>query len=167
MDNPLIYIAAIGAIIVLAILLPRWVRRSTGAAGGRAGQRHVADRLTGILEELGTTLVLQTSEATAREIVDGVVRQQPRKFTPLASGGYGIRFVEPDDAIVRVVDDENGTRLQVERIREHLGVPNTSEFWSDLRSAVSAAARAEGVQVSPGPPLRHRRDDATESWIAE
>ena len=167
MDNPLIYIAAIGAIIVLAILLPRWVRRSTGAAGGRAGQRHVADRLTGILEELGTTLVLQTSEATAREIVDGVVRQQPRKFTPLASGGYGIRFVEPDDAIVRVVDDENGTRLQVERIREHLGVPNTSEFLSDLRSAVSPAARAEGVHVSPGPPLRHRRDDATESWIAE
>ncbi len=167
MDSPLIYIAAIGVIIVLAILLPRWIRRSTGAAGGRAGQRHAAGRLTGILEELGTTLVLQTSEAAAKEIIDQVVREQPRKFTPLADGAYGIRFVEPDDAIVRVVDDESGTRLQVERIREYLGVPNTSEFWADLRSAVSAAARAQGVEVSPGPPLRHRRDDATRSWIAE
>ncbi|MEV7610129.1 hypothetical protein AB0N61_11670 [Microbacterium sp. NPDC089320] len=167
MDSPVIYLGAIGAIIVLAIFLPRWVRRSTDAAGGRAGRRHATSRLAGILGELGTTLVLRTSGARAREIIDRVVRQQPRKFTRLDDGGYGIRFIEPDDAIVRVVDAEDGIRLEVERIREHLGVPNTSEFWADLRSDVSAAARAEGIEVAPGQPLRHRRDDATGSWVPE
>lgn len=167
MDNPLIYVAVIGAIIVLAIFLPRWVRRSTDAAGGRAGRRYATDRLTGILDELGTTVVLHTSEATAREVVDGVVVQQPRKFLRLEGGGYGIRFVEPDDALVRLVDDEDGTRLEVERIREHLGVPNTSEFWADLRSGVSTAARDRGITVSPGRPLHHRRDDATGTWIRD
>lgn len=167
MDNPLIYIAAIGAIIVLAIFLPRWVRRSTGAAGGRAERRYAVNRLTGILDELGTTLVLHTPEATARDLIDGVVLQQPRKFTVLGDGGYGIRFIEPDDAIARLVDDEDGTRLEVERVREHLGVPNTSEFWADLRSDVYSAARAEGIAISPGPPIRLRRDDATGSWISD
>lgn len=167
MDNPLIYIAVIGAILVLAIFLPRWVRRSTGAAGGRAGRRYATDRLSGILEELGATLVLHTSEATARGIIDDVVRSQPRKFSQLAGGDYGLRFIDADDAIVRLVDDAGGTRLEVERIREHLGVPNTSEFWADLRSAVSAAARVEGVEVSPGRPLRHRRDEATGTWMPE
>lgn len=167
MDNPLIYVAVIGAIIVLAIFLPRWIRRSTDAAGGRAGRRYATDRLTGILAELGTTLVLHTSEATAREVVDGVVLQQPRKFARLGGGGYGIRFIEPDDAIVRLVDDEDGVRLEVERVREHLGVPNTSEFWADLRTAVSTAARAEGIAVSPGRPIHHRRDTATGVWVLE
>lgn len=165
MDNPLIYIAVIGAIIVLAIFLPRWVRRSTGAAGGRAEERYAVNRLAGILDELGTTVVLHTSEATARDVVDGVVRQQPRKFTKLGGGDYGIRFIEPDDAIARLVDDERGTRLEVARIREHLGVPNTSEFWADLRSGVSTAAHARGIDVSPGRPIHHRRDEATGTWI--
>jgi hypothetical protein len=166
-DNPLIYIAVIGAVLVLVIFLPRWIRRSTGAAGDRAGRRYATDRLTGILDELGTTLVLHTSEATARQVIDGVVLQQPRKFTRLAGGSYGIRFIESDDAVVRLVDDENGTRLEVERIREHLGVPNTSEFWADLRSDVTAAARTRGIAVSPGQPIRHRRDDATGSWLPD
>lgn len=167
MDNALIYVAVIAAILVLAIFLPRWVRSSTDAAGGRAGRRYATDRLTGILDELGTTVVLHTSEATAREVVDGVVLQQPRKFTRLGGGGYGIRFIEPDDAIVRLVDDEDGTRLEVERVREHLGVPNTSEFWAELRSGVSAAAHARGIAISPGTPIHHRRDAATGAWMPD
>ncbi|WP_311259092.1 hypothetical protein [Microbacterium sp. WCS2018Hpa-9] len=165
MDTALIYVAVIAAILVLAIFLPRWVRRSTDAAGGREGRRYATTRLTGILDELGTTLVLHAPEATAREVVDGVVLQQPRKFTRLEGGGYGIRFIEPDDAIVRLVDDEDGTRVQIERIREYLGVPNTSEFWADLRSGVSTAALASGIDVSPGQPIHHRRDEATGTWI--
>lgn len=167
MDNPLIYIAVIGTILVLAIFLPRWVRRSTDRAGGQAGRRYATTRLTGILDELGTTLVLHTSETTAREVVDGVVLQEPRKFTRLEGGDYGIRFVEPDDAIVRLVDDEDGARLEIERIREYLGVPNTSEFWADLRSGVSASAHARGIAVSPGRPLHHRRDEATGTWMSD
>lgn len=112
-------------------------------------------------------MVLHTSEATAREVVDGVVLQQPRKFTRLGGGGYGIRFIEPDDAIVRLVDDEDGTRLEVERVREHLGVPNTSEFWAELRSGVSAAAHARGIAISPGTPIHHRRDAATGAWMPD
>lgn len=165
MDNALIYVAVIAAILVLAIFLPRWVRRSTDAAGGREGRRYATTRLTGILDELDTTLVLHAPEATAREVVDGVVLQQPRKFTRLGGGGYGIRFIELDDAIVRLVDDERGTRLEVERVREHLGVPNTSEFWADLRSGVSAAADVRGIDVSPGRPTHHRRDEATGTWM--
>ena len=57
MDNALIYVAMIAAILVLAIFLPRWVRRSTDAAGGREGRRYATTRLTGILDELDLSLI--------------------------------------------------------------------------------------------------------------
>ena len=167
MDNPLIFIALIAAVIVLAIFLPRWVRRSTRSAGGRAEQRLVDSRLATILDGLGTTIVLHAPEGVAREIVDGVALAQPRKFTPLPDGSYGIRFVEPDDAVARLIDDPEGTRLQVIRFREYLGMPNTAEFWADLRAHVATAAGAQHVEVSSGPTLRHHRDDATGSWALE
>lgn len=167
MDNPLFFIVLIVAVIVLAIFLPRWVRRSSRSAGERAEQRVTASRLDEILGELGSTVVLHAPEPVAREIVDSVVLQQPRKFAVLADGGYGIRFVEPDDSLVRLVEDEDGTRVQVERFREYLGKPQTTEFWADLRSRVASAASARGVATAAGPALRHRRDDATGVWSLE
>lgn len=164
MDNPVIFIALIGVIIVLAIFLPRWIRRSTLSAGDRAEKRIAESRLAPILDELGTTLSLRAPVQVAREIVDGAALQQPRKFTVLPDGAYGIRFVEPDDAVARLVEDADGTRLQVEGFREHLGMPNTSAFWADLRAAVATDAKARGIPVDAGPAVRHRRDDTTGSW---
>lgn len=167
MDNPLFFIALIGALIVLAIFLPRWIRRSTTAAGDRVEQRIADSRLSGILGELGSTLVLHAPEPAVRAIVDAVALEDPRRFTVLPGGGYGIRFVEPDDAVARLVEDDTGTRLQIVRFREYLAMPNTSGFWSDLRAAVASSAQAQSIRTSTGPLLRHRRDDATGSWTLE
>lgn len=167
MDSPLFFIVVIIAVIVLAVFLPRWVRRSSGSAGDRESRRISASRLDETLRELGTTIVLRAPEAVTREIVDGVVLQQPRKFTVLPDGGYGIRFVEPDDTIVRLVAAEDGTHLQVEGFREYLGAPKTTQFWAELRSRVVAAATARSIAAEAGRDVRHRRDDTTESWTLE
>ena len=167
MDNPLFFIVLIAAVIVLAVFLPRWVRRSSRTAGERAEQRVTASRLEEILGDLGSTLVLHAPEPVAREIVDGVALQQPRKFTVLPDGGYGIRFVDPDDSLVRLVEGQDGTCVQIERFREYLGKPQTTEFWADLRSGIASAASARGVATTAGPALRHRHDDATGTWSLE
>lgn len=164
MDSPLIFIVIIGAVIVLAIFLPRWVRRSTRAAGDREERRFTEARLAHILDDLGATIVVNASEAVTREIVDTVVLQQPRKFSILPDGGYGIRFVEPDDAVARLVADDDGTRLQIECFSEYLGMPNTSEFWMELRTRVTSGAETRDVRTSVGPALRHTRDDARGTW---
>lgn len=167
MDNPLFFIALIAALLVVAVLLPRWIRRSTRAAGERTGRHEVESRLAEILEGLGTTVVLHAPESTVRALVDEVVRTQPRMFTALPDGAYGIRFIDPDDAVVRLVETEGGTRLQVERFREYLGRPNTSQFWEELRSRVVAAATTRGIPTSAGPVLAHRRDETTASWTLQ
>lgn len=167
MDNPLFFIALIGAVIVVAIFLPRWIRRSSRSASSRASGRFVDSRLAEILDVLGATLVLRASEGVAREIVDSVVLQQPRRFTVLSDGGYGIRFIEPDDSLVRLVETADGTRIQVERFREYLGKPNTSPAWADLRSLLAAAASAQGVSVEAGPPVHHRRDPQSGIWMLD
>lgn len=164
MDSPLFFIVVIIAVIVLAVFLPRWVRRSSGSAGDRESRRISASRLDETLRELGTTIVLHAPEAVTREIVDGIVLQQPRKFTVLPDGGYGIRFVEPDDTVVRLIEAEDGTHLQVEGFREYLGAPKTTQFWAELRSQVSAAATARSIVAEAGRDVRHRRDDTTGSW---
>ncbi|KAA0960144.1 hypothetical protein FQ142_14990 [Microbacterium sp. ANT_H45B] len=164
MDNPLIFFAVIVALLVLAALLPRWVRGSAGAAGRRAERRLADAQLAPILDELATTVVLQAPEPTVREIIDGLVVQQPRRFAMLDGGRYGIRFVEPDDAVIRLHADAEGTRMQVEGFREHLGRPNTAEAWADLRTRAASAAEARGIDAHPGPPLPHRRGDDG-SWV--
>lgn len=150
MDNPLLIIAIIVVVIVAAFLLPRWMRRSTDAAGSRTRRRLEDAERERILRELGATIVIQAPMPVAREIVDEVVDRMPRKFTTLADGGYGIRFLEEDDAIARLVETPDGARLQVERSREYLGMPKGAQFWSDLRAAVAAAAESRGITVAEG-----------------
>lgn len=168
MDNPLFFVALIVAIFVIAMLLPRWIRRSTASAGSRAERRERDSRLDEILDELGATIVIAATEPVAREIIDSVALQQPRSFTILPDGTYGIRFIEPDDAIVRLVSDPDGTRLQVEAFREYLGKPNTSPFWKELRSRAASGAEARKISTMRGPQLRHRRDETGIRWsVAE
>lgn len=148
MDNPLLFIALIAAVIVLAILLPRWVRRSTSSAAEREERRLAESHRAAALHELGTAVVLRAPEPVVRELVDAIVLQRPRQFTVLGDGGYGIRFVEPDDAIARLSSDDAVTRLEIERSREYLGMPQGAGFWNDLRALVAARARAEGIVVT-------------------
>lgn len=166
MDNPLIFIAAIVVLILLAVLLPRWVRHSVSATGRKTGRRLADAQLAPILDELATTIVLHAPEPVVREIVDGLVVQQPRRFTMLEGRRYGIRFVEPDDAVIRLVAgaDADRTTMQVEGFREHLGRPNTAEAWADLRTRTASAAKTRGIDAHPGPPLPHRRGDEG-SWV--
>jgi hypothetical protein len=166
-DNPLFFIALIVVLIVIAALLPRWIRRSTSSAGSRADQRLRTERLEGILRELGTTVVIHAPEAAAREIVDLAALQDPRKFSVLEGGDYGIRFIDADDAVARFTDDPSGTRLQVMQFREYMGMPNTSAFWMEFRSRVTAVAGSRGVDVSSGIQVNHRRADDSATWTIE
>lgn len=165
MDTLVIVIAVIVAVIIGAMLTARIVRRSVTKAGGRYGRRTAAARIDAILDGLGTTLVIHAAGPVAREIVDRVVSRQPRRFSLLGDGGYGIRFIEADDAVVRLVDDLDGTRMQVERSTERLGMPQNAEFWADLRSRVTSEAGAQEVSVADG--IRHgfiRDDDDPTVW---
>lgn len=164
MDNALLFVVVIAAVLVLAVFLPRWIRRSSRSAGDRAGQRYAEGRRSAILDELSRTIVVHAPDATVRELVDTVALQQPRRFSPLSDGRYGIRFVEPDDAVARLVDDPRGTRLQLDGFREYLGMPNTSASWAELRTRVSEAAVARGLTAHDGPAAAHRRDPETERW---
>lgn len=164
MDNTLLFIVVIAAVLVIAVFLPRWIRRSSRSAGDRASQRYAERRRSEILEELARTVVVHAPEAVVREIVDAVVLQQPRRFSALSDGGYGIRFVEPDDAVARLVGDRQGTRLQLEGFREYLGMPNTSESWAELRTRVSGAADGRGLTAHAGPAAAHRRNPESERW---
>jgi len=163
-DNPLLFIVVIMVVLVIAVFLPRWIRKSSRSAGDRTSARYTERRRSEILDELARTVVVHASEAVVREIVDTVVLQQPRRFSALSDGGYGIRFVEPDDAVARLVGDPQGTRLQLGGFREYLGMPNTSESWAELLARVTAAAVGRGLTVHAGPAAAHRRNPESEQW---
>ncbi|WP_223587160.1 hypothetical protein [Microbacterium sp. OVT16B] len=158
MDSTLFFAIVIVGLVVLMFFLPGWIRRSSRSAGDRAGHKVATSQTERLLAELGTPLVIHAPATAAREIVDGVVLQQPRRFTPLDGGAYGIRFVEPDDAVVRLIDDPDGTRMQIEQTREHLGMPQNLEFWRDLRSRVASGAGAQDISVADGIRAEYSRD---------
>lgn len=166
MDNPLLLFALVAVIVVIAMLLPRWIRRSSSSRGRRAGRRFEEDQLLEILDELGTTVDLAVGPEGARRLVDGVVERDPRKFTILGDGVYGVRFIETDDAIARLVPADVGVRLQIEEFREYLGRPNTAGFWRDLRAGVVAAAAELGIahETSPVPSRFDRRETPDQGW---
>lgn len=159
MDNPVIYVAIIVAVIAGAMFLSRALSRSVAKSGSRYGRRAADDRVNGILAELAATIVIHATATAARQIVDRAVLQEPRKFSLLDDGGYGIRFVDADDAVVRLVDDDEGTRMQVVRTTERLGMPQNLEFWRELRSRVTSGAEAQAISVVDGPQHSFARRD--------
>ncbi|WP_091229870.1 hypothetical protein [Microbacterium sp. 3J1] len=167
MDSPLLYIALIAVVIVLAMLLPRWVRRSSATAADREERRLTEPRTAAALDTLGTTLVVLAPEPVVRELVDSIALQHPRAFTPLPDGTYGIRFAEPDDAVARLVEVDGGTRLEVVRFREYPGMPNSWGFWSELRDRVQSGARERAIETTEGSPLRFDRGSGADPvWTA-
>jgi len=158
-DNPVIYVAIIVAVIIGAMFLSRGLRRSVAQSSSRYGRRTADARVNGILAELGATIVIHAPEPAARGILDRVVLAQPRSFSLLDHGGYGIRFVEADDAVVRLIEDAAGTRMQVVRTTERLGMPQNLEFWNELRSRVTSGAEEQRIPVTEGPHHGFARHD--------
>lgn len=134
-----------------------WANRRAAAAGESAGRKFAAKQLVNVLVEFGTTIVVHAPEDEAREIVAEAAGKKPKDFRGREDGGFGIRFVEPDDTIVRLVPDPAGTRVQVETFREYMGFPQTVSFWQDLRTRISTVAAERGVAVSEGPHLEYLR----------
>lgn len=157
MDSPLLYIALIVAVIVLAMLLPRWIRLTSRSAAARETRRLSEPRTAAALDVLGDTLVVSAPEPVVRELVDTIAMQRPRAFTILPDGGYGIRFAEPDDAVVRLLAVPDGTRVQVSGFREYSGMPNSWAFWTELRTHVRALAEEQGIASTEGPRVRFDR----------
>lgn len=167
MDSPLLYIAVIIGVLVLAVLVPRWVRRSSGSAGEREARRLGDAGTAAARETLGTTLVVLAPPSVVREIADSVALQHPRAFTILPGGTYGIRFVEPEDAVARLIEIDEGTRVEVARFRDYAGMPNSWAFWTEFQDRVRSGAHARDLETVAGPLLAFERGSRTDViWSA-
>lgn len=172
MDLPLYLLLGllILALIIGGPLLRSRSKRRAAQDGEHTGNRYAAARLAETLDVLGTPLVIHAPEALAREILASASATVTAReeCTIREDGGYGIRFAEPDDTIVRLVADPEGTRMQVETFREYLGFPQTAQPWTDLRSRVASIADARGVTVGDGATIGYRRgpllDDRNARW---
>ncbi|QNA91724.1 MULTISPECIES: hypothetical protein [unclassified Microbacterium] len=159
-------------LLILALIIggtrlrSRVSREAMGAGAGATG-RYAATRRAHTLDELGASLIVHAPEPLAREIVTSVTATQV-KVSLRDDGSLGIRFVEPDDTIVALIPDRDGTRLQVETFREYMGHPQTAALWTDLRAAVASVAGVRGVTVEDGELIRYRRgpllDDRNARW---
>lgn len=170
MDLPLYLLLGvlILALIIGGPLLRSRSKRRAAQDGEHTGNRYAAARLAETLDVLGTPLVIHAPEPLAREILASATVTAREECTIREDGGYGIRFAEPDDTIVRLVADPEGTRMQVETFREYLGFPQTAQPWTDLRSRVASIADAHGVTVGDGATIGYRRgpllDDRNARW---
>lgn len=156
------------ALIIGGPVLKSRLNRGASRAGDEAGRKFVAGQLVKTLGEFGTTLVIHAPEPLAREIAAAAMANKQKEYVIRSDGGYGIRFLEPDDTIVRLVADPDGTRMQVETFREYMGVPQTAPLWKELRSRVASAAEARDVPVAEGAPAEYLRgalvDDRNARW---
>lgn len=159
------------ALIIGGPILKSRLGRGASEAGARAGKKFASDQLDAALTELGTTVVIQAAEPRAREIVASAMAAKEREYVIRSDGAYGIRFVEPDDTVARLVPVADGTRMQIETFREYFGFPQTVQLWTDLRSRIAAAAEVREVAVAPGEPVRYVRgeplDDRNARWVHE
>lgn len=177
MDNPMYTLVGIGLIVIIfgAPFFKRWANRKASAVGERAGKRfadhQVAkanEKLPELLNEIGTTIVLTVPFEQAREIVETAAAKKKRDYKDLDATTFGIRFTEPDDGAVTFEQDDLGTRVQVERFREHLGYPMIAPLWKKFRDNIAEAAAAAGVTSAPGPVQTYVRgriiDDKNSEW---
>jgi hypothetical protein len=159
------------ALIIGGPILKSRLGRRASEDGVRSGRRFASDKLDTALGELGTTLVIHAAEAGAREIVASAIAKKQREYVSRGDGTYGIRFVEPDDTVVRLVPVTDGCRMQIETFREYFGFPQTVQLWTDLRSRVASAAGARDVSVTEGTPARYVRgepiDDRNARWVRD
>lgn len=160
MDNPFYVIGGIAVIVFLISgpFIKRWTRRKGAQIGRQAGEKFAAhniakanEKVPEMLAQLGATLVIAAPEAQAREIVATGAAKKRKDFPANDDGTFGIRFTEPEDAVVALVPDPQGFRVQVERFREHFGYPMMMGHWATFQKNIRAAATAAGVPVTEGP----------------
>jgi hypothetical protein len=122
-----------------------------------------------ILADLGATLLVHASPTATAELLRVIVEERGRSFSLLPDGALGVRFVEPDDTVARLVPGSAGTLVRVETFREYLGFPQTAPLWRELRALVSAEAATRGIEVADGPVSLFERgpelDDRNARWF--
>lgn len=150
--SPWQYVLILLALVIL-ISYPIWRRFVVGKAnelGANAGKSMVAKRLPGLLDELATTLDLQTDVATATEVINQAVAAKPKKATAIAPGLWHLAFSSSDDVHARLTQTESGARLAVVKTIEFMDYPQGGQDWKAFRGRVVEAAQARGVATSEG-----------------
>lgn len=159
------------ALIIGGPLLKSRLNRKASEAGDQTGRKFAAAQLTKTLGEFGTTLVIHAPENIAREIVASAMAKKQREYVIRSDGDYGIRFIEPDDTVVHLDADPEGTRMQVETFREYMGFPQTAPLWTELRTRVASAAGAREISVAAGERIGFLRgaliDDRNARWVRD
>ena len=172
-DLPLYFLlgALILTLIIVGPLLRTRLRRRANEAGANAGTRFAAGKLAAVLDDFGATLTILAPEAVTRDLLGAAVEGRQKDYVVRSDGDYGVRFLEPDDTIVRLVAEPEGTRMQVATFREYMGFPQTAPLWEDLRARVASAAADRGIAVTNGPTTRFVRaeavDDRNARWRAD
>ncbi|GAA1729614.1 hypothetical protein [Aeromicrobium alkaliterrae] len=158
--NNTLYVVLGAALLVLVWFLPRIRRRARrwgNDVGTKAGQKFADNRLPGALAGLGATLVLETNQESAAQVVSAAAATKPKRFRSETPGLVTAKFVEADDVRVRLVPAGSGTQLQVESFRDYMQFPQGLREWEDLQQRVTAAAQAAGVPVRPGGVVTYER----------
>jgi len=160
--NDALYLLLGLAALVLVVggpFIKRWASRKGAQIGESAGQRYAEGKLPGALAGLGATLVLETTEPAAAQVVETAVATKPKRFRSQGDGTYTAKFVETDDVEIRLVPAGSGTQLQVESFRDYLKFPQGLREWEDLQERVTTAAQQAGVPVRPGAVRTYVRTD--------
>lgn len=160
MDNPILMILAVAAIVAIAFggtRLRSKIRSSTTSAGAAYAAGFRAKHLDDELFDLSATMVIHASEPVAREIVDVAALHDTRNITAVDDGSWALRHVWLDNTRVRLVDDPAGTRVQVDSIREVGGIVRTGARWASFRELIAEAAADRATAVSDGPLIVHIR----------
>ncbi len=167
--NDYLYLLLGLIVLVLVVFRPliRFRARQLGRGiGTKAGQQWADSKLPAVLEELGTTLVLETDAAAAALVVDTAIAARSKKFRAHGDGTFSIDVIEDDDVQVRLVPAGSGTQLQVESFRDYMAFPQGMSDWIRLRTQVTEAAEEAGVPVRTGAVLAYERHEQveTDNW---
>ncbi|WP_430592035.1 hypothetical protein [Humidisolicoccus flavus] len=158
--DPALYTLLIIGLLVIVVGLPIfqiWARKKAAGAGANLGKKFADKRLPPVLAEFAKTLVIHAPEQVAHQIVTEAASKKPKSFFARPDGTFSIKFSSEDDTIMTLTPTTGGFLLQVVRFRDYLGFPQTVRDWTDLREAITEVAQSRGVAVSPGPVLRHER----------
>lgn len=130
--------------------LKRYLNRKAQNFGEQAGKNFAAKRLPVALDQISTTLELQTDPATATALLNEVVAAKPKKAAAAGPNLWHVSFASRDDIHVRQSQTPTGVLLDVVKTIEFQEFPQGGNDWGKFRGRVVEAAQANGIATREG-----------------
>lgn len=156
----------IAGLIIVLLVGGTLLKRKAVAAGERAGQKFSEKVGAAQQARLGTTVVLVQEPGVVAELVEEATARM-KLVTRTAPASWDIEAIEKGDLTFSVSPAQGGTRLSVDRYRDHFGQAAGAPYWKDVVKKVEALAQERGVAISTGE-VQHVRsrqiDDKNWEW---